>query len=161
MALDFPGLSTCGATKRDGGVCSAPAMPNGRCRIHGGKSTGPNNPYVTHGLYRRRLDEEERQVYDALVADPHYDDMTKEIAMLRIMIDRCLRAIMEGEEWRVPLQTMPLYIDKLLKLITRMRPQQANLVLTDQLDKELEELLNEERAAALLKHQDDHPSDRD
>ena len=32
----------CGAkTRRGGGACQAPAMPNGRCRMHGGLSTGP------------------------------------------------------------------------------------------------------------------------
>ena len=30
----------CGAKRRDGGSCLSPAMRNGRCRIHGGKSTG-------------------------------------------------------------------------------------------------------------------------
>lgn len=31
----------CGArTKRGGNPCRAPAMANGRCRLHGGKSTG-------------------------------------------------------------------------------------------------------------------------
>jgi len=31
----------CGAKTRQGGACQAPAMANGRCRLHGGKSTGP------------------------------------------------------------------------------------------------------------------------
>lgn len=32
----------CGATrKQDGGICQAPALRNGRCKLHGGKSTGP------------------------------------------------------------------------------------------------------------------------
>ena len=31
----------CGAKTRAGGACQAPAMANGRCRIHGGTSTGP------------------------------------------------------------------------------------------------------------------------
>jgi hypothetical protein len=31
----------CGAKTRSGNACEAPAMPNGRCRLHGGKSTGP------------------------------------------------------------------------------------------------------------------------
>jgi len=32
----------CGACcKRTGLACQAPAMPNGRCRMHGGASTGP------------------------------------------------------------------------------------------------------------------------
>ena len=30
----------CGARTRRGTVCQSPAMPNGRCRIHGGKSPG-------------------------------------------------------------------------------------------------------------------------
>ncbi len=31
----------CGAKTRQALACKAPAMPNGRCRRHGGKSTGP------------------------------------------------------------------------------------------------------------------------
>lgn len=32
----------CGARTRSGSPCRSPAMPNGRCRMHGGKSTGPS-----------------------------------------------------------------------------------------------------------------------
>ncbi len=32
----------CGAhRKQNGGTCQAPALRNGRCKLHGGKSTGP------------------------------------------------------------------------------------------------------------------------
>jgi len=31
----------CGAKTRKGPPCKSPAMANGRCRMHGGKSTGP------------------------------------------------------------------------------------------------------------------------
>ncbi len=31
----------CGAKTRKGTPCQCPAMKNGRCRLHGGKSTGP------------------------------------------------------------------------------------------------------------------------
>src|SRR5262245_61392874 len=35
----------CGAHARQTGApCRAPAMTNGRCRLHGGKSTGPRTP---------------------------------------------------------------------------------------------------------------------
>ncbi|MDN3575016.1 HGGxSTG domain-containing protein [Methylobacterium longum] len=30
----------CGARTRSGTPCSSPAMPNGRCRMHGGSSPG-------------------------------------------------------------------------------------------------------------------------
>src|SRR5262244_1597768 len=42
----------CGArSKRTGKPCRAAAMPNGRCKLHGGKSTGPRTPL---GLQRSR-----------------------------------------------------------------------------------------------------------
>jgi hypothetical protein len=31
----------CGAHARTGNPCRQPAMPNGKCRLHGGRSTGP------------------------------------------------------------------------------------------------------------------------
>lgn len=41
----------CGAKTRAGTPCRAAAMPNGRCRMHGGPSTGPRTP---EGLERSR-----------------------------------------------------------------------------------------------------------
>jgi hypothetical protein len=41
----------CGARTRNGVKCKAPAMSNGRCRMHGGKSTGPR---TSEGLERMR-----------------------------------------------------------------------------------------------------------
>ena len=41
----------CGARTRSGSTCKSPAMPNGRYRMHGGKSTGPRTP---DGLARMR-----------------------------------------------------------------------------------------------------------
>ena len=41
----------CGAKTRKQTPCRAPAMANGRCRMHGGKSTGPRTP---KGLERSR-----------------------------------------------------------------------------------------------------------
>jgi len=49
--LDSP---RCGAKTRSGLPCKAPAMKNGRCRMHGGKSTGPpkgNQNALKHGFY--------------------------------------------------------------------------------------------------------------
>jgi hypothetical protein len=34
----------CGARTRAGTSCRSPAMGNGRCRLHGGLSTGPTSP---------------------------------------------------------------------------------------------------------------------
>jgi hypothetical protein len=37
---DFAKATRCGAKTRRGTPCQCPAMPNGRCRLHGGLSTG-------------------------------------------------------------------------------------------------------------------------
>src|SRR3954466_9860006 len=42
-------LPRCGARRRDGEPCRGAAMPNGRCRMHGGPSTGPR---TVEGLAR-------------------------------------------------------------------------------------------------------------
>jgi hypothetical protein len=41
---DFSKAPRCGAKTRAGTSCKCPAMANGRCRLHGGKSTGPRTP---------------------------------------------------------------------------------------------------------------------
>ena len=51
-----PMQSRCGAKTRSGGECSNFGMKNGRCRMHGGKSTGApkgNQNALKHGLYSR------------------------------------------------------------------------------------------------------------
>src|SRR5215831_21245292 len=41
---DFSKAPRCGAKTRKGTACQSPAMRNGRCQLHGGKSTGPRTP---------------------------------------------------------------------------------------------------------------------
>lgn len=56
----------CGAKgKRTGLPCRAPAMKNGRCRLHGGKSSGPpagNKNALKHGEYTVEAIAERRYV---------------------------------------------------------------------------------------------------
>lgn len=54
MQLPMPLASKCRALTRSGKPCQAPAMPNGRCRMHGGKSPGApkgNKNAFKHGRY--------------------------------------------------------------------------------------------------------------
>src|SRR2546421_1280487 len=56
----------CGArSKRTGKPCQGAAMPNGRCKFHGGKSTGPRTP---EGLERSRRANWRRQ--HAIISAP-------------------------------------------------------------------------------------------
>lgn len=54
----------CGAKTRSGGKCANPPVTgNKRCRMHGGKSTGPKNG---HGIYRKILTDEEIEEWGLL-----------------------------------------------------------------------------------------------
>src|SRR5262249_61924105 len=67
----------CGArSKRTGKPCRGAAMPNGRCKLHGGKSTGPRTPEGLetrranwkHGYYSREAKAERSRVRAAMLA---------------------------------------------------------------------------------------------
>lgn len=67
----------CGARTRSGAPCRAPAMPNGRCRMHGGCSSGPRSEAgiarirsarTKHGAYAAEMRAYLRDL-DAFAAD--------------------------------------------------------------------------------------------
>src|SRR2546430_7513060 len=84
MAIAAP---RCGArSKRTGKPCRAAAMPNGRCKVHGGKSTGPRTPEGLersrranwkHGYYSREAKAERSRVRAAILAGRHLRDRSR------------------------------------------------------------------------------------
>lgn len=55
----------CGSRTRNGTPCRSPAMANGRCRMHGGKSPGApigNDHARKHGLYTADAIAERREL---------------------------------------------------------------------------------------------------
>ena len=55
----------CGAKTRAGTSCKAPAMKNGKCYLHGGKSTGApkgNQNALKHGYYTKDSIEHRRYI---------------------------------------------------------------------------------------------------
>jgi hypothetical protein len=68
---DFSKAPRCGAKNRRGAPCQCPAMPNGRCRLHGGLSTGARtaegiqrirDAVTKHGRYSAAYKAEELRV---------------------------------------------------------------------------------------------------
>ncbi|WP_283814959.1 HGGxSTG domain-containing protein [Bradyrhizobium neotropicale] len=61
----------CGAKTRRSTACQSPAMPNGRCRIHGGLSPGApkgNQNALKHGYYSAESIARRRQIAQLLRA---------------------------------------------------------------------------------------------
>ena len=74
---DLSSNPRCGARTRRGTPCQCPAMANGRCRLHGGWSTGPKTAegikriqlaVTKHGRHSKRS-EAERPEYRKLIRD--------------------------------------------------------------------------------------------
>lgn len=99
-----PHAKRCGAKTRSGEPCKNWAMPNGRCRMHGGKSTGPRQPEkmrknknaVKTGEYETiwldTLDTEERELYNLINTDV-LKQIEEELRLITIRERRMLQRI--------------------------------------------------------------------
>ena len=73
----------CGAKTRSGSACQNRPMPNGRCRMHGGKSLGGiASPNFKHGGYSKFLPVRLGDNYQEAMADPELLALRDDIALL-------------------------------------------------------------------------------
>lgn len=82
----------CTAKRRDGQPCQTAAMPNGRCRLHGGKAGRP----PTNGLQSRYLRSALSSRADELAADLHPLDLLPELGYQRALLESRLGKLAEG-----------------------------------------------------------------
>lgn len=93
-----PGQAKCGAKTRQGGApCKDIAMANGRCKRHGGKSTGPKttlvgdkNPNANSGIYSQFLSEEDKKIYES--AAGQVGAVEHELQLVRLRLARTVKA---------------------------------------------------------------------
>ena len=73
---DLTKAARCEAKTRRGVPCQCPAMSNGRCRLHGGKSTGPK---TTEGIerIRRAVTKHGRYSKAARAEQEHYRNLLR------------------------------------------------------------------------------------
>lgn len=82
-------MATCGARTRSGHPCQAKAMPNGRCRMHGGnaaKTHQGNQNARKHGIYSTHLTDDEREIWHTL----ELGAVDEELRLTRIRLMRAL-----------------------------------------------------------------------
>lgn len=96
-------MALCGASKRGNGEpCKRHAVPgSSRCKLHGGKSTGPKDPARPIGnsraakpgsIYSQYLTEEERADFNAV----ELDQIDDELRLTKVLLGRVLLATGEG-----------------------------------------------------------------
>jgi hypothetical protein len=130
----------CGAKTRSGEPCKKAALKNGRCRLHGGKSTGPkdrvkrseqmkgNKNAVKTGEYEtiiaQTLTDEERELYDQITVDP-----TKQVnGRYKILEIRTLRVMKRyADELRKPKPDNDL-LESLEQTLTRIDARAIELI---------------------------------
>lgn len=147
-------MAHCGAKTRSGQPCRNRAMPNGRCRMHGGKNTGApksNQNAKTHGLYASALTDEEKRLWNQI----ELGNVDDELRMAKIRLARALRLemtdadleLIERTESPTMLGGLPDY-DELVKAETFKRRDWSPIV--DRLMGRIESL--ERTRAELSKH---------
>lgn len=92
----------CGAKTRSGEPCRKFAMPNGRCRLHGGKTPqGFVLPQTTTGRYSKHLPTRMLATYDAAQADPDLLALNAEIALIDARLSDVLGRVDTGESGHI------------------------------------------------------------
>lgn len=88
----------CGAKTRSGSPCKSKAMTNGRCRMHGGKSTGApkgnKNNLKAGGIYSQYFTAEEKKIS----AELELGSLDDELRLTKIRLMRALKAEAEQQE---------------------------------------------------------------
>lgn len=88
----------CGARTRNGRPCRARPMPNGRCRMHGGKSlVGPASPSYRHGRYTSFLPDRLKGRYQEAAADADLLALHEEVALTDARLADVLKRVDRGD----------------------------------------------------------------
>jgi hypothetical protein len=88
----------CGAKRRNGEPCKAAAMPNGRCRLHGGKMpSGLATAATRHGRYSKHLPTRMAARYAEAQVDTELLALRDEIALLDSRLSDVLSRVDTGE----------------------------------------------------------------
>jgi len=89
-------VAYCGAKTRAGTPCKRYARENGRCNLHGGKSTGApgNKNALKFGIYSQGIKESEEDLWRQI----EVGTLDDEIKIMKIQLARAVKAQREFEE---------------------------------------------------------------
>src|SRR5690625_4565594 len=90
-------MAHCGARTRSGQPCQSRAMPNGRCRMHGGKATEThkgNQNARKHGIYSDAIAEDEKGLWDEI----EVGNLDSAIKVAHLQLRRAMLAQRKAEE---------------------------------------------------------------
>ena len=87
-------MAKCGAKTKTGKPCKNSGMPNGRCRLHGGKTPKGSKNALKFGIYSQGIKESEEDLWRQI----EVGTLDDEIKIMKIQLARAVRAQREFEE---------------------------------------------------------------
>jgi hypothetical protein len=91
----------CGAKNRSGKPCKRAPMPNGRCKLHGGKSPGGvASKTFKHGRYSKYIPDNLQEILQEIRNDRHLLGMREDIALLHARLCRLLETGESADLWQ-------------------------------------------------------------
>jgi hypothetical protein len=107
------GAEICGAKNRRGEHCGVTVlMPNGRCRIHGGKSlAGPAHPNYRHGRRWQAMPLDLVNRFERALGDPDLLSMSPEVAALDARADQLMGRLSTGESGKAWARVRRAWVD--------------------------------------------------
>jgi Spy/CpxP family protein refolding chaperone len=91
-------MNNCGANLKKGGQCKGKAMPNGRCRLHGGLTpAGIASPNFQTGRYSKYLPQRMLERYSEAQADPELIALREDVALVDARLGDLLKQVDTGE----------------------------------------------------------------
>jgi len=95
-------MTVCGAKKKNGTPCQMSAMPNGRCRLHGGLSlNGMQAPAFKTGRHSKYLPARLQERYQQAIADSALLELRDEIGLVDSRLTDLITRIESGESGEV------------------------------------------------------------
>lgn len=117
-------LMKCGAKKRNSDErCRAPAMANGRCRIHGGKTPATNQNAVKHGFYSTCYTDEEKELLDQI----KIGSLEQELQLAKTQLRRAASVPQYDAVGAPNEHYRPDVIDRLLATVGRLEKQHSEI----------------------------------
>jgi hypothetical protein len=107
----------CGAKTRAGGTCKMPAMSNGRCRMHGGKTPrGYASANFKHGKYSKYLPANLQKQYEASLKDSDLLSLVNELALVDSRLAELIKKLDTKESGRLWLKANEVFREMVVAL---------------------------------------------
>jgi hypothetical protein len=92
-------MQSCGAKNKKGGICKTKAMPNGRCRMHGGATpAGIAHPNFQTGRYSKYLPAHLLADFQAAQSDPALVECRDELALIDSRLGQLAQRFQSGKD---------------------------------------------------------------